>query len=58
MRVDFWAQRRWWVVPFLAAMLPVAHVASWFGAVNPVLDFVGWTIGRYGMKMGARHGNS
>lgn len=58
MRVDLWARRRWWVVPFLAAMLPVAHVAAWLGRIDPVLDFVDRTIGRYGVNMGARHGDS
>lgn len=54
-RVRLWAKRRWWVDPFLVLMFwPTALVAQFSEhAAMSVCDWIGWVIGRYGMKMGA-----
>lgn len=57
MRVELWAKRRWWVEPFLAVsywvLLPASKVmpSEWTGKC---LDAIGYVLGRYGVKVGAK----
>lgn len=55
MRIRVWACRRWWVDPFLAGFLPIAHVMKFFAGdrgADAAIWFVGTVIGRFGIKTG------
>lgn len=56
-RVTLWCHRKWWVVPFLYAMLPPTVAVQIIAPqkTGAVLDFIGRTIGRYGFRIGIKN---